>query len=521
MRPWQIWSAAILVCGGCAREVVERPPNVLLVSIDTLRADRLSCYGNDRETSPTIDALAREGVLFTDCQAPTSWTLPAHMTMLTGLPISVHGVCDHGLWTQTEADLEAHGTLLAEHLQRAGYSNAGFFSITFLGPRFGFGAGFHHYEGIAYSLTTLPGIGEEIEQLMEAGDEARARELVAGFVAERGTNKRADLMIDAALGWLDTRAAADDDRPFFLFVHLFDVHDPYEPPAPYDTLFAAESTAADAPYRERFGAEDLPWKIRERQLALYDGGIAWTDSQLARLVERLSALELLDETLVVVTSDHGEEFFEHGGQRHHDTLFKESVHVPLVLRWPGHLPAGLRVDAPVGLVDIVPTVLAATGAGADAAADLPGRDLAALAKTGADPPWIHVAELTRFRDDATVPEIQIALREGSDRRFLRTARDGSQNAWRFDLERDPRELYEIPIQPGTPAWSALEARLDGVRTQFREQRAHAASWPIRPEALDGDERSILEQFGYVGGAGSLASEGVEEFCFDGCVWRVP
>jgi len=509
--------------GGCHADA-PAPPNVLIVSIDTLRADRLGCYGHDRPTSPVIDELAREGARFDDCQAPTSWTLPSHVTMLTGLPISVHGVCDHRLWTQPEhVGLARRGTFLAEHLKARGYATGGFYSWSFLDPQYGFGAGFDRYEGVGYSVATLPGIGDELQRLRAAGDLEAARELLIAHKDEIDPHQsNAHNVVDKALAWLDDVVPAPDDRPFFLFVHLFDVHDPYTPPPPFDERFDPDY---DGPVDGRDVAKrnsptvhpNMPARDLEHLLALYDGEIAWTDSQLGRLIARLRALGELDDTLVVVTSDHGEEFFEHGLKTHRKQLFKESVHVPLVLRLPGVVPAGTTIAAPVGLIDVAPTVLALCGV----EAELPGRDLLAIA-AGERAPRTLLAELQHFTSEfAHSPQRQLALRDG-DRRVFRIADpDGTIEAFELDLAADPRELGERrAIEPGSDRWSELERRLDALRAELSAWRRRFRPVAIRPDELDAEELEALAAFGYVDGAAPVASEdaSADVLCFDGCVW---
>jgi arylsulfatase A-like enzyme len=334
--------------------------NVVLISIDTLRADHLSCYGYDRPTSPAIDQLAREGTLFRNAQSASSWTTPSHMTMMTGLRPSVHGVDRPGRRLAPEA------ITLAEVLHGAGYETAAFVGGPTLSRAFGFDRGFERYQNFvglpAFAKPRLGGPSLPPETLKRAHD-----------------SKPAAAVGNAATAWLTYDAHA----PFFLFVHLWDPHYDYEPPTPYDRLF-------DPDYDGSFDFHDLEanpaigpeMAARERRhlVALYDGEIAWTDSIVGRILQTLDQLGLRERTLVVLTSDHGEEFLEHGGKGHLRTLYQEIVHVPLIFRAPGLVPANQRADAVFGPAHLMPTILGLVGL--PAPPDVATRDLSALVKGG-------------------------------------------------------------------------------------------------------------------------------------------
>ncbi|MFH1070021.1 MAG: sulfatase-like hydrolase/transferase, partial [Candidatus Glassbacteria bacterium] len=283
--------------------------NVLVVTFDTTRADRIGCYGYARAATPTVDRLAREGVRFTRCFTPVPVTLPAHASLFTGLYPPVHGVRDNGTYR-----LESGAVTLAELLASAGFETGAVIGAYVVTSRFGLAQGFGHYD----------------ERLTARPDQETA------FFVERNAAE----VTEAAIAWLDTVR-----RPFALWVHYFDPHSPYRPPAPFDTV----------------GADP------------YDGEIAYADFNLGRLVDYLKATGRWDNTLIVVAGDHGEALGEHGEPTHGIFLYNSTLHVPLVLRFPGELRAGRTVADNVSLVDVLPTVLEA--AGLDALREIDGRSL--------------------------------------------------------------------------------------------------------------------------------------------------
>lgn len=333
----QILLLTLSGCGGDAR------PNILLVLIDTARSDHLGCYGYGRETTPHLDSLAGAGTRFSQVMSGSPWTLPSMATILTGLPERSHRArLSDGSFFGVDPELP----YLPEMLARGGYGTAAFFNVIYMSEHFGFHRGFDHFD--CHGL-------EEVTRSRTAGE-----------------------TVDAFLSWLDTR---DDDAPFFAAVHFFDPHATYDPPAPYDTLFA------DPGYVGRF---DNTWGVMAdmfeansgavvidsagiRNLVdLYDGELAYTDAEIGRLLGALRAGGYAGNTLVIVIGDHGEEFGEHGGFTHGHSLHAELLDVPLILSGRG-VPQGLVREGLVGTIDIAPTVLAS--AGLEPPAGLPGRDL--------------------------------------------------------------------------------------------------------------------------------------------------
>ncbi len=296
----------------------ERPPDVVLISIDTLRPDRLGAYGHDRDTSPFIDSLAAKGVRFEHARSASPWTLPAHTTMLTGQLPTTHLV--------VEDDLRLPDSIpvLPELLRDRGMHTGGVVGTLFVSSMYRFDRGFEHFNdfGIHDKKTNLQGLVSTEE------------------------------LVDDLIAFVD---AVPEGEPLFLFLHTYDVHYAYDPPEPYATMFDRAPEPGDEEYRNYFHYVRQPLDAAQmaHQVAQYDEAIRYVDDQLARLA---AALEERGRTpRWVVTSDHGEEFGERGSWGHAHTLYAEQLRVPLIVSGPG-LPEGVVVEEPVGTHDIAPTI---------------------------------------------------------------------------------------------------------------------------------------------------------------------
>ncbi len=318
------------------------PRNVVVIVVDTLRSDHLSSYGYSRVTSPNIDRLAREGVVFENAFSASSWTFPSHASMLTGRYPREHGAetglraLDDRFPTVAEA-FEAHGRRTA-----AFSANRAFFT-----RRLGLGRGFIHFEDIFSSLadavarTTYGRLGltHVVRRL--------------GFEDELG-RKRATEVSSAALKWIDT---AGPQRPFFVFLNYFDVHDPYTPPEPFLDRFTKPGYRGGIinEFVGRYAPHLTPAQL-QGEIDAYDGAIAYVDASIGDLIAGLNSRGLLDQTLVVITSDHGESFGEHGLFLHRNALYRATLQVPLIFYWRGHIPGGVRIAQPVSNAALAATL---------------------------------------------------------------------------------------------------------------------------------------------------------------------
>lgn len=446
-------------------------PNIVIISIDMLRPDHLGCYGYERDTSPRIDAFAEEGALFENAVSSTSWTLPAHAALFTGLADSVHGCTD------TDTRLDPSRVTLAERLAAAGYATAGFFSGPYLHPVFGLGQGFASYT----DCSSYP------EQALEA-------------VAESGTVDSDRLMLAShhditnptvyrnVKSWLDENTQS----PFFLFIHMWDVHFDFIPPEPYDTMFDPDYEGTidgrNFFFNDRINP-DMPQRDLEHILALYDGEIRWTDDHVGRILDDLDAKGVSDNTIVVILADHGTEFFEHNNKGHRTTLFEEVIRIPMIVRYPGRIEPGQRFDEQVRIMDVLPTVMDL--AGAPPADDVMGQSLAPLLAGGA-----------LARDNLAISELFTVGRElrsfrRNDRKMI--CDEKNDNVWMFDFRDDPREQRPV-MDRGAPMQWVRDLRRDeqigrAWLREFRNLMPHATAGSEIPEEL----RRKLESLGYIGG----------------------
>ena len=488
-----------LALSGCGQSQGPEPPSHLLwISIDTLRADHLSCYGYERETSPNLDRLANSGVRFESCYSPTSWTLPSHLTMLTGQAISVHGLDEERHFGVRDENgnpqgVSLYGKFISEHLDEAGFLNGGFYSWKYLEPKYGFGAGFKRWQRIGRSISSHPKKLARLKRLRESGETQELAEWMESEPELFDFHAAGDdLVVDRGIEFLD--AALEDDERVFLFLHLFDPHEDYVPNAPFDRLFTDPAyqgpidgrnvSSKDSLVNRAMSAEDLAQLI-----ALYDGEIAWTDSQIGRLLEELDRRGIAEQTLIQVTSDHGEEFFEHGGKSHRHNVYAETTRVPWILAGAADLPAGQVIHGPVGLVDQVPTVLAWLGL--PVPEGLSGVDLSPVLRGETEN---AIREYTQvvfgFGADRAVT-MHAGLRRGEEA-LLWSRSELTDPSYEY-FKNTPKALDQRPpVATSTtdPRITALQAHLEQTQTRYRAQRKQA---PLRkltggpPTAIDREE----------------------------------
>ncbi|MGH7502341.1 MAG: sulfatase-like hydrolase/transferase [Longimicrobiales bacterium] len=329
-------------------------PNVLFVIWDTVRAESLSLYGHARRTTPNLERLASRGVLFTKAISTSPWTLPAHASMFTGrLP--------HETSVAWYAPLDGSHVTIAEQLRDRGWVTGGFAANPlYVDREHGLARGFAHFEDYRVTpgqIMVASSLGGRILRGAGGWTPGLLRTLLGHHHKFIG-RKWADQVNAALLAWLDEREA---ERPFFAFLNYFDAHLPYDPPPPFDTIFGParrETSFAERLQRvlERRDKWDLPEDDIAAEIRAYEASIAYLDDRLGLLLDSLQARGVLDNTLVIVTSDHGEEFGEHGMFEHGGNLYFEQIHVPLVLSLPGHLPEGLVIEAPVSTRELAATI---------------------------------------------------------------------------------------------------------------------------------------------------------------------
>lgn len=427
--------------------VPSRPPvaagarNVLVIVLDAVRADAMGMYGARRATSPHLDALAGSGVRFAQAIATAPWTRPTHRSIFTGEYPQLWPGGGSTFLARMDADPAPR---LAEWFAARGYATGAFVANFFYtGWDAGFAAGFARYQD-------FPRSAEQVLRTSTLGQTVMARSLYAAqsprdvwgallandfSVPPRPLNaeKEARAVTDEFLAWHGARGG----RPFFAFLNYFDAHLPYDPPPPYRTRFSVAPTARDS----------------------YDGAVAYMDAEVGRLLGELRARGALDQTLVVLTSDHGELFGEHGLYEHTSNLYHKLLHVPLVLRLPERVPAGLVTDRVVSLRDLPATItdLALPGN----AHPFPGTSLASLwREVGTAPPSAALALVERgVRSDSSLPFTRGDMVSLHDDRwhFVRNYGTGRE------------ELYCYREDPFEATDHAPLAAADSVRTRLRRQ----------------------------------------------------
>jgi arylsulfatase A-like enzyme len=424
-------------------------PSIVVFLVDTLRADALGGYGQPAATSPRFDAFAREAIVFEDAWAQAPWTRSAVASIFTGLHVGTHGL------DRVDRQLSAELPTLAESLHAGGYRTAGFSANPVVSRRFGFDQGFESWD--------------EEEELR--WDPASA-------------------LVSRALRWLDGVRG-----PFFLYVHALDPHSPYAPAPEHASPFALPSYRGETDTKvllERAGrgagtAAELSF-LRAR----YQGEVRQSDAAFGQLLDGLRARGLLDGSLVVFTSDHGEEFLEHGGTEHGKTLYQEVIRIPLAVRLPGAARGGTRSADVVQQIDVMPTLLALVGRSAPQGVE--GRDLSAS--------WVGNGGRTRepavlFSEVRFEQADKVSARSGPLKLIVNLDPVGSWRADRFD------ELYDLAADPGEKVNLAaskpidvryLRNRIEGLKSL---QAAHSARAEGSRVELSPEDLEQLRALGYV------------------------
>jgi arylsulfatase A-like enzyme len=461
-----------------SRTAPSRPRGVVLFLLDTLRNDRLDAYGHTRPTAPAVSRLASEGVLFRDAIAQGAWTKVSVPSMLTSTYPTSNGIFE------LNHRMPASGVTLAEVFREAGYATWSTSSVRFTGR----GANLHQGVEVLHESESLP---------------------------EGLSGKTARHFVDRLLPWLD----AHRDVPFFAMVHAMDPHNDYEPNPPYDTLWAEpeakkrheEWTEKVKPFiqsdfmkgmglpmrseLEKAGVD--PDEFARVQLDWYDGSIRGADVELGRVLEKLQELGIAEDTLVVFLSDHGEEFFDHGGGFHEENVYGELTNVPLVFRWPAAIPRGVAVGETVQILDVAPTIV-----------DLAGLAVPERMQGQSLKPLFTAADGSRFRSRPAISE----WRKRTDQLGTRIvdAIGIVEDGWKlirnvdrpddvpefelYDHRTDPRDQKNVASEhPEIVA--RLRERLDGWRKWALENKL-PANQEVEDE-MSSEELQRLRSLGYV------------------------
>ncbi len=429
-------------------------PDLLLFTIDTVRADHVWSYGGARHTTPTMSRLASEGTQYARAYSTSSWTVPAVSSLVTGVLPSEHGV-QHGFWLEdaiaNQEELPAALPTLAELLQRAGYRTMGVVANLHLGPSLGYARGFDRYTGLGFDVTARE-IDDEVERHLE--------ELTSG------------------------------SEPYFLWVHLIEPHAPYAPRRPVFDEYWAPSEP-QYPSIDTFALEEFLPALFAREhiplprgigyaMAAYDSEIHDADAYLGRLLDRIDDPRLG----VVVTSDHGEELFDHLRFGHGHTGYEEGVRVPLVVRLPegAAAPRGRVVDARATLLDVMPTLLEL--ASVDRPSHLAGQSLVASARGGELEERDVIIETGRGR------EVVRAIVSGHYKYGERVTPEPIRGL--FDLDADPREVHNL-VETEPALADELRARLTAAIDAAAARRPPTH---VVPAELDDVQREQLRALGY-------------------------
>jgi arylsulfatase A-like enzyme len=459
---------------------------VVYVSIDTLRADHLDAYGYERATAPNLARLAAEGALFEQCIAVANWTLPTHTTLFTGLHPLVHGVEEHG--DRLADDIQTLGEVFAD----AGYATAGWYSNPFVGEQFGFIDGFDTY---AMATSGAERAANIEKRGTPRGSITGSHQPVPGPREEDYfVEQSAEPVTEHALAFLDAR---DQTKPFFFFLHYNDVHSDYIPPAPYDQMFDPDYggtlTAERYPHNERI-RRDMPAEDLEHVIALYDGEIAWVDHQFGRVLDRLDELGLADDTVVVVTADHGEGFFEHGKKEHHYGLYEELVHIPFLVRHPARVAPGQWIDSLVSQADIPVTLLELAGLSELDAAD--GRSWAPFLRgEGRAPPERPVVSSAVLKPMVNEEgEVVLSLRTSNYTAIRQQGTDGKSTVVLFDRPDDPNEQRPLNAEH---AYREHARKLMQSIEAILEEKRNALGAAASAEGADPELLEKMRQWGYI------------------------
>jgi arylsulfatase A-like enzyme len=503
--------------------------NVVLISIDSLRRDHLGMYGHKPRysggvpVSPNLDELGSNGVVFEDAWTTSSWTLPSHMALMTGLSDRQHGV------ETDKFQLDPLRSTLAQRFQESGWQTAGYFSGPYLDARYGFDRGFDDYRsGMLTQEAFLERIATENSKREAAGMEPMDQRLIQQLrdrishwdITSPRINKLGSDFLD--------QQQADGDKPFFLFLHYFDAHYDHIPDEAEEGLdktfdpsytgdfdgrnwyFDERVMQFEKPYERLIGGRDL-----EHVKALYDAEIHWVDRHVGEIVAKLKEQGLYENTIIMVVSDHGDEFFDHGSIGHRSTLLAEQCRIPMVLRVPGVTPAGRRIPAISRIYDVAPTLL--DYAGANGLPEAEGSSVREMVDGTAAPrtafqrifsgghrrgSGLNVRDGWRSSRYSVLRQHRGDFeRETEDELFTTpmVVRSLGSSFFVFDRKEDPKELR--PLSPKDPRFKEA---IDAFCKDFRAAELANAKLPKSERSVltgmkfSAEEQAALDGLGYTG-----------------------
>lgn len=450
-----VMTAAVMVCCRRGPEKKLPRPNVIVILVDALRADRLGCYGHGGGTSPFLDSCAKKGVLFTHAYSHSSHTKISVAALFTGLIPPSNGIRKAAEAAQVlsgdtslVSDVLPEGIVtMAERFKQNGYATCGIITNPHLLGSMGFGQGFDDY-------VYLHG------------------------------GARAVLVNRMAMQWLRSR----EGGPFFLYLHYMDVHAPYTPPPEYARAFTmmlaeAEPVWENGPYKGKIEGARIAWSR-----ALYDAEIKYWDDQWKQFEKALERAGALENTVVVILSDHGEEFYDHGGFGHGYTCYDEVIHVPLIIRWPGRVPGGVVRPDLAAVIDVYPTLAALAGIDVSGL-PLEGRNLFADGWDGTPGfSFFHQREIAPVYSETCQGKVPRSLRT-ADLKVIFNQADGSIEAYRTG--NDPEERDNIP--------AGGDGAIESLATEARRiSHGRPVAGPPSSGRLDAKTVEELRSIGYVG-----------------------
>jgi len=493
---WALAAAGMLLAAGAAIDrglYIQAPrslasadarkrPNVLMISLDTVRADHLSLYGYQRDTTPNLKKLAAEATVYRRATSTADWTLPSHASMFTGLYSSEHGAyCDvksHGLLQLPDAT-----ETVAERLRDEGYATLGVVANTTMLIRV-----FNIHQGFQYYSTRLPML-----PLYAGPANYSVRKVLLSRLQEYWTpDSNPDLYVKGSAITKEASSligqVSEFGEPWFLFANYMDAHAPYNPPDPYATRYSAQPVIPLNKFYELAKEvmqlkRTIPKDVLDPLVGKYDGGIAYLDDQIGLLCDHLRQLGVYDDTMIIITADHGEAFGEHMLMEHGVSVYEDQIHVPLIIKWP----RGIKRPPdplPVSGVDIKSTILEVTGL--KSGARVSGRSLLSNHESGE----IRIAGTYPCRDiyntHPRFRRVEQAVMSGPWK--LIASSTGKREL--YNIESDPAEaknLYETDREPA----KELEARLENWRKTIGPVRSRKAA------ELTAEELERLKTLGYV------------------------